>query len=697
MNEIICVGNPNVGKTSLFNLLTGLHQKVANFSGVTIQEASGNFEDQQILDLPGFRSIWSTTPDEQISIEALKDIISTDKPILFVASGMHLQDSLLLFTQIADLQSRMALIINFEDEMEKSKISVDALSLEERLGCPVVVMNSRSGEHLEQVKQLIRDDKFKSPSSFCRSMHDILVQDRLINNMDSAFFSKNQSRDFDQSQDHIRRKMLLQSVLHDVLEIPPVNSPMLINTTKFDKIALHPFWGSLLFIACLLVIFQTIFAVASYPMEWIDVAFAEMSSAVQNLSPWPMANSLIADGVLSGIGGVLIFIPQIALLFFLLAILESTGYMSRISFLSDRLLRKFGLSGSSVVPLLSAMACSIPAMMSTRSIKNPLERLAVIMVTPFMTCSARLPVYIILIALIVPDTYFGPFGSRGLVLLMMYLLGVVAALLFAWIMSRVNKQSQSAIWILDLPVYRAPHWTQVWQTVYRKTKSFVVEAGKVIFIISIVLWFLASFSPKNEEFIEQRFKEAQTENTQVSKQAIALEYSYAGYLGKSVEPVISPLGYDWKIGIALISSFAAREVFVGSLSTIYSIGSEKKRNHRRPIVNRIEARWHSKVQFGNSHIAVIILCICLAMYEHSRYGSARNRLMEMACHSVFRHVRHGIPQCLRCLPTFILGKLFLSESSVTLLDTHFRNRLRNNELAFCSFYYFLYAYTWRPF
>ncbi len=590
MQQVLCVGNPNVGKSSLFNQLTGLHQKVANYAGATIQEASGLYDGREVIDLPGLRSLWSNSPDEQVSIRSLQQAIQAGDPLIFVANGLQLEDSMILFSQLADLRAKMCLVINFKDELNKSKISINAKELQQRLNCPVILMNARTGDNLNRLHRVITEDRFEVPTSFCRSMHDVLVHDRLVNHLDTAFYAERggQGR-FEKSKDHVRRKMLIQSVLDNVLKVPATASPLVSNTTRFDKIALHPIWGTMIFLLTMVLLFQSIFSLASYPMDWIDGLFSHLASLASEFTSWPVINSLLADGIIAGIGGVVIFIPQIAILFLLLGLLESSGYMGRISFLSDRLLRKFGLSGSSVVPLLSGMACSIPAIMSARSIRNPKERLAAIMATPLMTCSARLPVYVILIALVVPQGRWLIFGYQGLALLGMYALGVAATLLFALAFSRQQSGSDSAIWILDLPLYRYPHWKAVLQSVYRKTISFVKEAGKIIFIISILLWFLSSFSPRSSTFLAQEYETRSATDENLSEEAVLLEHSYAGYIGKGIEPVIRPLGYDWKIGIALLSSFAAREIFVGSLSTIYSIGSEDEgsilerlRKERRP-------------------------------------------------------------------------------------------------------------------
>jgi ferrous iron transport protein B len=574
MDQIALVGKPNSGKSSLFNVLTGLNQKVGNFSGVTVEKKTGRFLDIELIDLPGLKSLQIVSPEEQISKNLILEYTSSQTPILFVANGMHLEDNLLLFSEIADLQIPMILIINFKDDLTKNKIEVDIDKLSARLACPVLLMNARTGEGLSELEQLVSSQQYSVPNTFCKSLYDQLENDKVSNNYISSIRNNTS-----QLEDHIfiKRQNLMSSIVSDTTNVLDNRANFLNQSKRWDKILLHPFFGILFFLVTMLVLFQAVFYLAAFPMDWIDAGFASLSSLVDNGVKLPWLADLLSNGVIPGLGGVLIFIPQIAILFLLLGILEHTGYLARISFISNRFLSFFGLSGQSVIPLMSSWACAIPAIMSTRVINDPRERMAVIFASPLMTCSARLPVYTILIAIMVPSGDGGFFNLQGVSLLGLYLLGVAATLLVALLASKRSKVPTNNMWSLELPVYRVPNWRNVFYNVYQKTKSFVVDAGKVIFIVSIVLWLLASFSPKSSSFIEQQYEIYNSENPQLSTtmDAIKLEYSYAGYLGKSIEPLIKPLGYDWKIGIALISSFAAREVFVGSLSTIYSVGSEE--------------------------------------------------------------------------------------------------------------------------
>lgn len=590
MNKIALVGKPNSGKSSLFNLLTGLNQKVGNYSGVTVEKKSGSFESIEIIDLPGLNSLWANTTDEQISQSFILNLVHDQTPILFVANANQLNDNLILFSEIADLQIPMILIVNFMDELEKNNSSISIEKLETRLNCDVCLMNSKSGEGIDNLKKCLKQFENKTPNSFCRSFYDSF-EEETIDNKYISHLLKNQIKLTEEGlsvmdQDFAHRQMLVNKILNGVIFYDEVNDPLQQRTKKIDRVLLHPVWGMLIFLAVMLLVFQSVFTVSTYPMEWIDMGFASLSEWINNNIETPWLSELLGNGILPGMAGVLIFIPQIAILFFLLGILENTGYLSRISNLSDGFLQKFGLSGKSIIPLMSSWACAIPAIMSVRTIDDPKERLSLILATPLMTCAARLPVYTILIAVLIPAGEYAFLDARGLILLLLYLLGIVSTLLVAYFFSKRSDIKSNSLWTLEMPLYRSPNWRNVFYNMYLKTRSFVVEAGKIIFLISIILWVLASTSPKNQEFLDQKYEEYTqlNQDLNISREAVELEYSYAGYMGKIIEPVIKPLGYDWKIGIALISSFAAREVFVGTLSTIYSVGSEDE----QPIIQRLK-------------------------------------------------------------------------------------------------------------
>ena len=582
MKQIALIGKPNSGKSSLFNQLTGLNQKIGNYSGVTVEKKSGMSDGVKIIDLPGLKSLWVDSLDEQISLREILDYSESDSPLLFVANGTQLADSLLLFSEIADLQLPMIMVINFKDELKKSQLVLDKEKIKNHLGCEVVLMNAKTGDGIEELKKLIQEDRATIPHTFRRSQFEEISE----NGFENIYLKtiKDHQNAFTNDQYHLletdfaQRQLLVSKITNDVLKEDPTKLDILVSSKKADKILLHPIWGMIIFLAVMLVVFQSVFTLAGVPMDWIDQLFAWLSEKAKSNISSEWLSSLVSDGILAGLGGVLIFIPQIAILFILLGILENTGYLSRISYISDNFLQKFGLSGKSVIPLMSSWACAIPAIMSTRMIEDNRERMAVILASPLMTCSARLPVYTILIAVMFPEDGDGFINAKGLMLFALYLLGVIATLVVAWFINKRSSFTSAAAWTLELPMYRMPNWRNVFYNAYSKTKSFVVSAGKIIFLISIALWLLASFSPKSEEFIDQKYEAYKATVSQdqesVNRESIAIEYSYAGYLGKLIEPAIKPLGYDWKIGIALITSFAAREVFVGTLSTIYSIGSE---------------------------------------------------------------------------------------------------------------------------
>jgi len=578
LERIALIGKPNSGKSSLFNILTGLNQKVANYSGATVEKKTGNYKGYELIDLPGIKSLKTTSPEEKISKDALLKCLETNTPLLFVVNGMQIEDNLMLFTEIADMQIPSIFVINFKDDLASNKINIDTEKLSNQLACPVVLMNARTGEGLKELDQLIADYKFSAPNAICRSLYDKITDEGVENNYIKNLIKSDGNAVVLYRDEYEKRQKVVNSIIRNTIQRGE-SLNFLSKTKTWDKVLLHPIYGIVIFLFTMYLVFQSVFALSAYPMDWIDQGMASLSQLVSNGLPQGWFNDLISDAIIQGIGGVIIFIPQIAILFFLLGLLEHSGYLSRISYITDNFLRKFGLSGKSVIPLMSSWACAIPAIMSARMIDDPRERMSVIMAAPLMTCAARLPVYTILIAILVPTDGGGFFGAQGLILLCLYLIGVVATLVVAYITSKRSKIEANNFWSLELPVYRVPNWRNIFINVYQKTKSFVLEAGKVILAISILLWVLASNSPKSEQFIQSQYEQeiqANTVGENISMDSYQLEYSYLGYIGKFIEPAIKPLGYDWKIGIGLLSSFAAREVFVGTMSTIYSIGSEEE-------------------------------------------------------------------------------------------------------------------------
>ncbi len=587
--HIVLVGNPNSGKTTLFNALTGLNQKISNLPGTTIEKKTGHFQigDQhvRITDLPGTYSIHPKGEDEMISIDYLLNFQKHEiDVILFVADASNLSRNLLLYTQVADLGFPMVLALNMIDSAEKKGISIDVENLSAALGVIVCPINAREGRGLDKLKNTLVKVNAAHQVTFFESndissyealnRHHTHYHNYLRKHLDNL--RKNDQADVIANSRNISEETISRyKKIDKIIEIVQYkNTEKGKNITqRIDKILLHPVYGFLVFYATLFVIFQFIFKVAEYPMNWIEAIFSTLSGQIKALLPEGMLSSLMADGIVPGIGGVIVFLPQIMLLFALLAILEDSGYMTRVSFITDRLMRKFGLNGKSVVPLIGGMACAIPSIMATRNIENKKDRLITILVTPLMSCSARLPVYTLLVSLLVTDKGDSWLDPRGLILLGMYLLGFIAALLFAFIFKLILKQKHKSYFVLELPDYRKPRLRNILLTVKDKAGDFVFNAGKIILIVSIVLWFLASFGPSGKfDAIDRKYQSYRDAGMEEKKQSEKLEASYAGMLGKAIEPAIKPLGYDWKIGIALITSLAAREVFVGTIATIYSVG-----------------------------------------------------------------------------------------------------------------------------
>ena len=617
--NVALIGNPNTGKTSLFNELTGLNQKVGNYPGVTVDKKEGSSKLQSnlkaiITDLPGTYSINPTSLDETIVLKTLLNSKSDKTPdvIVVVADIENLKRNLLLFSQIKDLEIPTVLAINMADQMKRKGITVDIKLLEKELGNEVVLISVRkdSGKGVEEVKKAIVKSYNSAkafplcnvnnridPAYFDRlkeinpkySIYELWLMitqnsfpDKISKEEKQALLTfKNDSKNLKkyQHKETIYRYQKINEILKKTYLVDRSKASDL--RAKLDKVFTHKIFGYVLFFTVLLVIFQSIFDWASLPMDLIDTAFANLSSYVNKNMPVGVLNSLISEGIIPGIGGIIIFIPQIAILFLFISLLEETGYMSRVVFLMDKIMRRFGMSGKSIIPLISGTACAIPAVMATRNISGWKERLITILVTPFTTCSARLPVYAIIIALIIPDKkIFGFLNLQGLTLLSLYILGFATAIIAAVILHKTLKVKSTSFFVVEMPDYKLPSLKNVFFDVVEKTKAFIFGAGKIILSISVVLWFLASNGPQSYADVEKNITE-KTANQEISEaklnQMIAsskLENSYIGIMGKSIEPAIKPLGYDWKIGIALISSFAAREVFVGTLATIYSVESD---------------------------------------------------------------------------------------------------------------------------
>ena len=573
--KIALFGNPNTGKSSIFNLLTGLRQQVGNFPGVTIEKKSGVFNTtknkHQLTDFPGTYSIYPHSKDEEIVYNALTNSDHEDFPELaiVIVDASNLERNLLLFTQLYDFNIPLILVLNMWDVAERRGIKIDLTKLQSHFPTtPIIKMNARIGLGKDRLIAAIDslDDKAKK-DAFITNSFPCLIDDK-----------EAQKEEVLLRYEKIRE--ILQDVQHEKSSIKNTLS------RKLDRILIHRFWGYFIFVGILLVIFQFIFSFAAIPMAWIDDSFVLLSSWMGQQLPSGILNDLFAQGIIPGIAGVLMFIPQIALLFFFIALLEESGYLSRVVFIMDRLMRPFGLNGKSVVPLMSSVACAIPGILATRTIADWKERIITIIIAPLMSCSARIPVYTLLIALVIPKTYLLGFVSlQGLVLLALYFLGIISALLLAIVLKKFIRAKNKGFLIMEMPEYKKPRWRNIFITVIEKVKVFVWDAGKVILAISIILWVLATYGPAGnmeEKIALAKKTEFYQHTNELQKQSIIssakLEGSYIGIMGKFIEPLITPLGYDWKIGVSLIGSFAAREVFVGSLSTIYAVHEESDKH-----------------------------------------------------------------------------------------------------------------------
>ena len=627
--NIALLGNPNTGKTSLFNSLTGLSQKVGNYPGITVEKKEGicmlnRTTKGHIIDLPGTYSLNASSIDESVVIEILLNKTGKDFPdvSVVVTDVENLKRNLLLFTQVKDLGIPTLLVINMADQMKRKGISLDIPVLEKALDTKIALISTRDNKGLNVFKETILNyRKFSTdPSISIETIDKEYFQNLrkafpnqsiyklwLVVTQDVNFIKIDRKRVSDatdfktvtpsylkrlQQKETIKRYQFINNVLKQGLKVDRESATDL--RSRFDRVLIHKFWGYIIFFIILATIFQSIFDWSSIPMDFIDSTFANLSETLKNKLPQGIFNNLLTEGIIPGLGGIVIFIPQIAFLFLFISILEETGYMSRVVFLMDRGLRKFGLSGKSVIPLISGTACAIPAVMATRNIENWKERLITILVTPFTTCSARLPVYAILISLVIPEGSFFGLNYKGLMLMTLYLIGFGMALFAAWILSKTLSIKSKSYFVVEFPNYKIPLLKNVGITVWEKTRTFVTEAGKIILAISILLWILASYGPgrnfnEADQIVLQNYPELNQEEMEIKVNSYKLENSYIGILGKTIEPLISPLGYDWKIGIALISSFAAREVFVGTLATIYSVENDVEDTIKNKMASEVRA------------------------------------------------------------------------------------------------------------
>lgn len=628
--KIALIGNPNTGKTSLFNQLTGLNQQVGNYPGVTVERKIGSFAlanqtAVQLIDLPGTYSLNTHAKDEHVVLELLLNPSDKDHPdaIIVVCDVENLKRNLFLFTQIKDLGLPTLLVFNMSDRLKAKGIKIDVSAFEKALNTKIILASTRKGEGIDLIKEALQDiaSHNNQPIFDLKSIDEEYFSSLQTLNVNSGLYpiwlAHTQGLHFEDIANKTNEKIGQTSEKHlkDLLHKETIKRYHLINgwikshyqidvnqaddlTSKLDKIFTHKIFGFVIFLGLLLLIFQAIFDWSGAPMDFIDESFGQLSSLIAENLPAGMMTSLLSEGLIPGISGVLIFIPQIAILFFFISLLEESGYMSRVVFMMDKLMRKFGLSGKSVVPLISGTACAIPAIMATRNIENWKERLITILITPFTTCSARIPVYAIIIAIVIPQTkIFGFIGSQALILFGLYLLGFIMAIVGAIILNKVIKQSTKSYFVVELPNYKMPFYKNVLINVYEKTKAFVTGAGTIIVSLAVILWFLGSFGPSDdfknaETIVKNNINHIELNEEELADEVAAfkLEKSYMGIMGKTIEPVIEPLGYDWKIGIGIIASFAAREVFVGTMATIYNVG--RAADDEQTIKERMQKETH---------------------------------------------------------------------------------------------------------
>ena len=665
--KVALIGNPNVGKTSIFNLLTGMNQHVGNYPGVTVDKKVGFCKLSQIInariyDLPGTYSTNPNSMDEKVAVSCLLDRDDIDFPdvVVVVADVENLKQNLYLFTQIKDFGIPTILAINMADRMKPRGITIDIPVLEAALHTRIALVSTRQKTGIEELKELIINYKKLSLES--------LVD---IARIDPPFFSSLKekfpneelgklwmviSQNFEvvgalrkveiqkenikteaeikrmQQRETILRYQVINNALKDTYKVTAVGTRALL-----DKILLHKVWGYVIFMAILLLICQVIFYVSEYPKGWIESALGWVGEWLSGILPEGSLTSLLVDGVIPGLTAVVSFVPQIALLFFFISLLEESGYMSRVVFLMDRIMRPFGLNGKGTIPLISGAACAIPAVMATRTIESWRERLIAILVTPFITCSARLPIYLIIIKLVIPQGNYFFFDNQAVALFALYMLGVFMAIFSAWLLNKflVLKHTIKTHFIIEMPTYKVPLVRNVLLTVYEKSKAFVVNAGKIIFFMTVLIWFLQTHG------LSEKYRNAETHTQQMAAQygwdeeqkehyllSYRTENSLLGNMGKFVEPVFRPLGYDWKISIAVLGSFAARETFVSTLATIYSLGEvdvEEGEAEQRTVITRLqeEMRPDGTPMFNLATGVSILLFFASAMQCISTFAIVR--------------------------------------------------------------------------
>lgn len=575
---IALAGNPNAGKTTLFNALTGLKQKVANYPGVTVERKEGVWKSGEsaarLIDLPGLYSLDVTSMDEQIAHDVLTGKVENlPKPdaVIAVVDATNIERNLYLVTQLLEYKIPVVIALTMVDLAEKQSLEIDTAKLSELLRIPVIAVKAGQKQGIAELSEKV----FAAAKTHAIPYLPWLTESEFLESDEDIHLSLSDNA-------AANRKIFARyNFISDVYQetVKPLHTTERSVSEKIDSVLTHKFFGLVILVGILLLVFQTIFSWAELPMSLLETGFGALAEFVKAQLPPGILADLVTDGIIAGVGGVLVFLPQILLLFLFISILEDTGYMSRAAFLLDKLMSKFGLHGKAFLPLMSSFACAIPGIMATRTIENPRDRLATIMIAPFMSCSARLPVYTLMIATFFAGRNVFGFISLGAVLMLaMYSLGIVTAIIVAFILKRTLLKSPPPPFVMELPPYRLPNLRTVFQNMFTRAWLFVKRAGTTILAISIILWALSYFPRTETELFIPPGDSASVEEIQKAKedfqQSEQLRNSYAGKLGHAIEPVIAPLGFDWKIGIALISSFAAREVLVSTLSIIYNVGKD---------------------------------------------------------------------------------------------------------------------------
>ena len=654
---IVLTGNPNCGKTTLFNALTGLRAKVGNYAGVTVERKEGRLQgapadsNARVLDLPGTYSLSPQSLDEQISRDVLLNRLPELPPpalLVVVVDASNLQRNLYYATQVIELGYPTLIALNMMDVAQANGHEIDAQKLGEALGVPVAPIIASTGHGVPELRKAIQralESRSSPPKSdqkprtfyqlppahkeqseqIARLLAETFHERRAQASAEALLILSNEkalASSLEHYPDQIQKAVAaarqrleaagvdwrsaaiearyatVSSIQRAVTtEVAPPGETF---SDRLDRVLTHKIWGTLVFLAVMTLIFQSIFKFARIPMEALQTGVDWLGGVVANLIPPGDLNSLLVDGVIAGVGSVIVFLPQILLLFLFIGFLEDTGYMARAAFLMDRLMSKVGLHGKSFIPMLSSFACAIPGIMATRTIESPKDRLVTILVSPLMSCSARLPVYTLLIAACIPNiTVLGFLQLTGLTMLAMYLLGVIFALLMAWLFKKTLLKAETPLLIMELPPYKRPLLRVVARHMWDRSKLFLRRAGTVILGINILLWFLATYPRSNQ--IERDFAARRAAQTQISAEQKAaldneeagakLRNSFAGHLGRFIEPTIAPLGFDWKMGIGIISSFAAREVFVSTMSTVYNVGkAEKTESSMNSLAKTLQAQ-----------------------------------------------------------------------------------------------------------